>query len=1186
MDQYNRNNEVHMANDYARLNGLSEQRRIPQFDRPAELPTPAGQAMVSQDDILTKLRFTEEQLIQERRSRSWLESELQSGKTVISTLTAKVDKLTEHMNIESLTMKEIQRQLESTARNASIGNQELNSKIERDQIKLHQSIADISARQRHIENASIEDETRNRQLLEELNNLRYRLESFSLTANEATAEVRATAHELDIEQQRGAENFRAIKDQEHAISVLHNAVESKSDAVKRAVDVALQDIRQKFDNEARSRTTFEQNFKELYSEIRKIIQSQERNLSDRIDAARQSSMQSLERERQEREKSLTIIVEQMRAWEKAVKDTEVQILHKVTEKFNQMEVSLSEEHNLRTKFESGLRSDVEEGFRLMQQASSKRAIELNDSQNELKHRVGNAVRTLQESILLVEKTGETKFGNIEEVVRAEIKSRMETDRNLESSTANFEVQLENIERKILDKINEITDTLNDQDSRIVEELSKTSDQLTESKQRSVADLENKLSLINTRFKEDEQENKEALKSIIVHLEQIQRDYQDAINISEQRTDDKIVEIRREEDVLRAKVSDAESMVQDVKINIEEKMNLRTVQMDQTMEAFKQELRSKFSNKDGEDLETRLKASITSIYTSVSHLVQSISVVKDDLESRVTKKEMDEIEGKLKNLIAVAQEKIVLINEEITLSKEDIATKSTKVEMVEMEDRLKAINLQLQIKDSQLEDLINGIKEEIADRVLKTQMQEMDQRFRLHLNNLESKNAELDKLSVETKEEIKLLSTKQESAEAKAMIEKIVQTLKDDLHAKIEKDKVEHHKLSQETQDQWNLMMSKLTAELVTTTAKTDSLSNTLEGVKLKITDNDTTIRLKMKETAQTQESILNDHLLLFEKIRQDTNDQIKELSEKVEDIPRSLQYNEMQQSEFKRYISEQLIKEQENTSRLLTSIRDNVSSKVNENEFEQLQTEVSTSMQRIHAQIDIEKMSVEQLRDRILEIENQGRARLQEIRSYNEKGIKEQSSAVRQWRESAFKKFEDLEARMNAYPKIIESTAAEVKKIRFELNEKMGLEMVKLEKDVQTLKNDIQSKVSSKLMYESIVSALSPLEVRIERLNNEQTTSQQQPQQALPPLPNAVPVEDTSFTPQTIFKPAHRSKSSLNKSTILASSKPGSLSNLSQRKSSLKEELEKLADIALETQQPNTPPMPAQSTGVGKVDEF
>lgn len=148
-------------------------------------------SLLSQDDILVKLRFTEEQLIQERRSRSWLESELQNGKSMVATLTAKIESLSDTLRIESATIKELQRQIESTNRNTKDGSMELAAKFEKDQLRLHQMMSDIAAKQRNMEKNNEEADSRHRGHMEELNNLRYRLESFALKANEATTEVRA-----------------------------------------------------------------------------------------------------------------------------------------------------------------------------------------------------------------------------------------------------------------------------------------------------------------------------------------------------------------------------------------------------------------------------------------------------------------------------------------------------------------------------------------------------------------------------------------------------------------------------------------------------------------------------------------------------------------------------------------------------------------------------------------------------------------------------------------------------------------------------------------------------------------------------------------------------------------------------------------------------------------------------------
>lgn len=264
------------------------------------------------------------------------------------------------------------------------------------------------------------------------------------------------AQELDIEQQRSSDNFRAIKDHEHALDSLHKSIDIKAETLKRSVDSALQDLRQRVDNETRSRMAFEHNIKELYSDVRKVIQNQERSILDRLDSTRQTVLSAVDRERQEREKSLTGVVNQMRDWEKAVKETEFQIMNSVSNQLSGMDEKIQEDRdqrqrytyttNNRRRFENSLRGDVEDGIRTVQTSVVKRANELNDSQNELKQRVGHAVQSLQESNILVEKTLEAKINVTEGVLRAEIKSRMDAESDLKTYKTSMDLRLESLKK--------------------------------------------------------------------------------------------------------------------------------------------------------------------------------------------------------------------------------------------------------------------------------------------------------------------------------------------------------------------------------------------------------------------------------------------------------------------------------------------------------------------------------------------------------------------------------------------------------------------------------------------------------------------------------------------------------------------------------------------------------------------
>jgi chromosome segregation ATPase len=179
------------------------------------------------------------------------------GKSLISSLTAKVEKLQETVTADNQKLREISHTAEQADRKASQLTQDLGIKLERGQVKLQSLLAELSARQNAVEYKEDQESERVRMMTEELNTLRYKLESFSLQSAEVGNEVRARAREIEYESARGADTMRVIKDHEHALESLHHSIDTSSDALSKKVDMSLLEMRQRIDTEGRSRFQFE-----------------------------------------------------------------------------------------------------------------------------------------------------------------------------------------------------------------------------------------------------------------------------------------------------------------------------------------------------------------------------------------------------------------------------------------------------------------------------------------------------------------------------------------------------------------------------------------------------------------------------------------------------------------------------------------------------------------------------------------------------------------------------------------------------------------------------------------------------------------------------------------------------------------------------------------------------------------
>lgn len=667
---------------------------------------------------------------------------------------------------------------------------------------------------------------------------------------------------------------------------------------------------------------------------------------------------------------------------------------------------------------------------------------------------------------------------------------------------------------MIDTLEAATEELHGTDAAILEELEKKTNQLSQSKSRAIADVESQIQQLSERLIGDEHDTKEKGKQVLIQMEAIQRDYQDAITVSEGRIETKMTELRKEEGELRSEVRGSTVMMQEVKNSLEEKFTVRTVQMDQTLEAFKEELRGKLSLQDGDDMETRFKAQVSGIVTSVGHLTNSNSSIKDQIELLASKQELTQAEDKLKVNMATLSGKLVNVNERIAETNENVATRATKKELGELDDLQKAAVVKLEIRDSKLEELVNDVKEELSNRVFKKQLNELEARIGELISRLEKQSleqvSEIDGIQMELKNRIKRAEYEQGEAKWNENIDSIA----NDVNSAIESTKKLIDEKNKLVYEQCALVFGKVTAQVASVESKADSLESSTETIKAKMNDSEKILRQQIKDAMQSQDSVLNAELGMLEKIKEETSSQIKSLHEKIDHVPQTIHQNDLQYQEFKRYITELVQKESSKNSQLLTDIRENVSSKVSEQDFDRIQGDVASNIQKIASQIDIEQMSIEQLRQRVLDVEAQTRDRLRELKIQQERSINTHSEKSQQERQESLGKYDQVTARINQYPKMFETINMEIKTIKANLDEKISREIARMQKDITMIKNEIPQKISAKNLDEGFSSAVGPIQSRVDNLTNMISDLQQQ-QKQLQQNPS------DRVVPSSFFKPAH-----------------------------------------------------------------
>ncbi|KAJ3212622.1 hypothetical protein HDU82_008844 [Entophlyctis luteolus] len=177
--------------------------------------------------------------------------------------------------------------------------------------------------------------------------------------------------------------------------------------------------------------------------------------------------------------------------------------------------------------------------------------------------------------------------------------------------------------------------------------------------------------------------------------------------------------------------------------------------------------------------------------------------------------------------------------------------------------------------------------------------------------------------------------------------------------------------------------------------------------------------------------------------------------------------------------------EEERINQLLQDIRESIALKVNSTTLEEVQSELSKVIQKITAQQELEGMTLEQLKLKISDTESYSREKMREFRAAIEKSADEQASGIRLWKDSLSKRYEELDARTSSIPKALDQTWGELRKIKFDVEERLRNDLSHLEKELSATKNELSNKVSTRSLDGAIMVTIGPFNSRLDRLNRD-----------------------------------------------------------------------------------------------------
>ncbi|KAI8825862.1 uncharacterized protein EV422DRAFT_616902 [Fimicolochytrium jonesii] len=514
------------------------------------------------------------QLQNERRLRMSLESDLQAGKSVIASLSAKVDAFANLLSAAQGAAHNAGRIAADADRRARDVEAAVASKLEHIMTSSVRGLVDQYSSQHDRQDTILrhEESDRYRAVMEQMARLRYQVEALQVQTTEQGQNLRFRALDLHQESQIGIDAMRLAKAHDAAIDEVHNVVNARMNSVEQKMIAAAQDLERRIENEARLR---DQAASAMFSEMRKLISESEYNSAASLESMRTSIVHANEADRADWEKAVSHGISLTRAVEKDV----AAAVGGVTDLGLRVEAGFQEsrtgQKEMSAQFQSTIAQTIERLEGMVNAQASYSLAEL----GYLKARMA----PLEEASRL----NHQQIDAAEKVLRAEINQRLHFSTDTSKAFTSLHSQISKLDDQLQKKLQEQAEA--------------ASQSVYDVKTRILQDVEAQLGSINAHCRTVD-------KAIAQNTESVGRQLASLQTTAEQLRDGAEVRdtaLRGEMEQLNAEtLKKASAAAAEVAEEMREKIRVKTLQLDRTFEALKQELAARTTRSAIEDVVSR------------------------------------------------------------------------------------------------------------------------------------------------------------------------------------------------------------------------------------------------------------------------------------------------------------------------------------------------------------------------------------------------------------------------------------------------------------------------------------------------------------------------------------------------------------------------------------------------------
>ncbi|KAJ3276256.1 hypothetical protein HDV01_005704 [Terramyces sp. JEL0728] len=1042
----------------------------------ASLSVPDSYPRAFSDDINTSLQISENQILQERRARAVVESELQSGKYLTATLSAKIDSLQENIRTENANIVEITKHFSQRDQEAREALGRLSQKLELESQKVQRLVSELATSKQRESIVGTEQDGQIKALNDKINILTSKLEAYAQKTNEVGNSLNFQSRELSMEVRKQNDSLKSIKMHENALNALSEAVGSTSENLSKKMQIAANELFQKIEQEARARRLLEESIHHDTQEYRRMI---ERQFVDRVDSLQHATSSQIDTDRQDFEKIANALQNKLLRLESTTFDGQEQLAQLISQRLQLLDTQLQDLDLSNRKLESKMVTAISE---LSQR--SELTIAKSEERNEKKFKdinknVVSVQKIVHESILLSEKTLLDKIKSLEDVLRVEIKSRMDSDSKLNEYILSAEAINEGFQTKFED-VQIGMEEYKQENAKILNLIKNTALQLSKSQDRWTSTFETEISSVKTQIS----------KNKIILENQFDSFKQEVLNNVEEN-----VKLNEEENLKTFKgmetlvqgnarqIGSISESLDSLKQETRKASSIQLAQTDATFEALKIDLAGKCTLKTFEDkvfeINQELKAANTAAASNFNNLQDKMSAFVEQNDFNETKQLVTTFDDRLCASEKGIEEAVGSINrlaEKATTVDHEISELEKKMASHEKDINEKVANVKFKFDEMEQSNLENESKK----NVLLVEIASTEKQLQKDIKKVEQQLTQCAAASSEQEEKI----NEQNRAIAKSKNELEAYIIDENIK---NKDAVTHCQKHINSVGETTKRLTELLNETNTKLAKSvvDLASDSKEYVDESLKRREDDLRNFMDEVASEQEKQA--------KSIDSNSNAILLLASQVEKENTSIDGIHSELKEIKNEVDDQAVSVKQ--LKFLSNANNSME-------------EVDEKVKRISMQIETNSSEIERLRKSFHHQEQAVDTKLNEngnqisIINYDLQGKSKQFVELQQQLKDKF------ENRQKECHKSNDQIAHEIKNLKNELS-KVLVENSKIQNEIDRLDEETHTKVD----HRNIENLISPISLKLDQLTTQIDHIDSEIQETKP--------RSAKIVPGSFYKPPH-----------------------------------------------------------------